>query len=72
MFEKCHVTDTARADRMTDAVAEAEERAAEYPAVTLADLHAKLALMERRGMGDGIDRTAVILADVVRIMGGEA
>lgn len=60
-------------DALNDATAEAEERVADFAAGTLADLHAKVAFMHRRDMGNGMDRVATVLADLERVAaGGEA
>lgn len=60
-------------DAFGEAIAEAEERVADFAASTLADLHAKVAFMHRRDLGNGMDRVATVLADLNRLVaGGEA
>lgn len=54
-------------DALNDATAQAEERVADFAASTLADLHAKVAFMHRRDMGNGMDRVATVLADLDRL-----
>lgn len=61
-----------RHDGLLDAVTFSENQVIDFPATTIADLHAKIAFMVDRGLFGFINASATLLADAARLAGVEA